>query len=89
MHLALYLRIQHRLEGCRCSNLLQCWFVFQISKTLVMQQKAKYRNGVMNVREQRRQGSLEKNYDKAKSLGSSQTSSSVAHFESSSRFLSI
>jgi hypothetical protein len=40
-----------------------------------MQQKTKYRIGVMNVREQRRQGVLEKNCDKAKSFGSSQKSS--------------
>jgi len=59
-------------------------FVSQISKILIMQQKTKYRIGVMNVREQRRQGILEKNCDKAKSFGSSQTSSisSVGRFES-------
>ncbi|XP_024370432.1 uncharacterized protein [Physcomitrium patens] len=41
----------------------------------VDEQKTKYRNGVMNVRELRRQGTLDKNSEKTKSFDSSRTSS--------------
>lgn len=53
------------------------------SKICFMQQRTKYRIGVMKVREQRRQGIL--NSEAVKSLGSSRASSisSVPDFESS------
>jgi hypothetical protein len=88
MNLASYLHISIECRVVSARTYCDAGFVFHISKILVMQQKTKYRIGVMNVREQRRQGILEKNCDKAKSFGSSHMSSisSVGRFESLSLF---